>query len=67
MNNPKFTFGEKVLITILSLVLGVMIIDFICSMTFTELLSFIPFVMAIAAVIIYYIEDDEEDDCDPFK
>jgi hypothetical protein len=29
-------------------------------------ISFLPFVMAIGAVISFYIEDDE-DDCDPFK
>ncbi len=61
----KPTFGEKVLIILLSLLLLIMGLDFILNLTLEEVLFFIPLVVLIGAIIIYIILD-EDNDCDPF-
>ena len=62
----KPTFGEKVLITLLSLLLLIMGLDFILNLTLEEVLFFIPLVVLIGIIIIYIILD-EDNDCDPFN
>jgi len=63
----KPTFGEKVLITLLSLLLLIMGLDFILNLTLEEVLFFIPLVVLIGIIIIYIILDEEDNDCDPFN